>query len=337
MKKLLLLFASMFVINGHSSPLYGEAIEWKQNFEEALLLSKEKSKPLALFFTGSDWCSVCGKMEKEVFSNKEFIKATAGKFIFVKLDYPMRIKQSEEMVKQNRILQQRYDVKSFPTLLILTPDLKEIGMTGYRSGGGKSYSEHLIALTEEYVGYDKKMRLLGKGTLTGTELKKLYHQAQSFNLEGDKVAIVSEGIRSDRPHFFMIERYRQLGAKGATEEGEAAAIKGALIANDPTNRYLTHYQIACIDFNALAGKMQKGLCSADEAVRPLTAYLGQFGESDSQNLWRINMIISQVYQDTDECDKALAYAESAHKAAPENFRRDIAQAIDAIKVGLINK
>lgn len=331
MKKLLLLFVSMFVVNTGPSSLSAGEIDWKTNFEEATTVSKEQSKPMALFFTGSDWCTWCHRLEDEALNTPEFAEVAADKFVFVKLDYPMKAKQSEEMIKQNKDLQQKYDIKSFPTILILTPDQREIGMTGYRPGGGAQYGKHLLSITKEYIAYDTLMQELGKNTLTGTELKSLYHQAQGFNLNDDEVKIVLEGMKSDRPQYFMIERYRQLANEGCVREKEATEIRANILESDPTNRYLSHYQVACIDFDAFADEMNMGKATTDDAVSPLIDYMNKFGDKDSQNLWRINMIISQVYQDKNDHQKALKYAESAYHSAPADTKQDIAMAIETIK------
>ncbi|MCE5318679.1 MAG: thioredoxin family protein [Parachlamydia sp.] len=34
-------------------------IPWMTNYEEAVTKSKSSSKPLLMFFTGSDWCGWC--------------------------------------------------------------------------------------------------------------------------------------------------------------------------------------------------------------------------------------------------------------------------------------
>lgn len=329
MKKLLLFFLSMFVMNGPSSPLNADTIEWMTNFEEAGKQAKEQAKPMALFFTGSDWCTWCSKLYNEALNTPEFASAAADKFIFVKLDYPMKTKQPDEMIQQNRELQQRFDIKSFPTVLVLTPDQKEIGLTGYREGGGQQYAEHLLNIANEYVSYSEQLKKLKQ--LSGTVLKKLYHQAQVFHLDDDEVRIVLAGMKSDRQHFFFIERYRQLANDGRVREVESQVLREEILAGDPTNRYLSHYQVACIDFDAYADEMNLGQGTADQAVKPLVDYIDRFGDADPQNLWRINMIISQVYRDIDEQDKALQYAECAFDCAPNDSKKDVAMVIDVIK------
>ena len=74
---------------------------WHENFEEAAALAKREKKPMLLYFTGSDWCGWCKKLHAEVLDRPEFTKWAAENVIPVKLDFPRRKEQSEEIKKQN--------------------------------------------------------------------------------------------------------------------------------------------------------------------------------------------------------------------------------------------
>lgn len=331
MKKIFLFLLSFFVVNGTNNSLEANTIGWMDSYDEGVQQSTDQSLPMALFFTGSDWCTWCHKLEDEALDTPEFAEAAGDKFVFVKLDYPMKTKQSDEMIIQNRELQQKFDVKSFPTMILVAPDGRTIGVTGYRPGGGQGYADHLIEMAQEYVTYNAQIKKVGLGTLTGTELKILYRKSKEFNLVDDQIKIVKEGMKSDRPHYFMIERYRHLANIGNVHVPEAVTIREQLLKSDPTNRYLTHYQVACIDFDAYADEMNVGKATPDKVVSPLIGYLDNFGEKDTHNLWRINMIIAQVYSDSNQNREALKYAETAYECAPENTRKDISMAIQTFK------
>lgn len=49
-----------------------EDLVWHTNVKEAIDLAKKEDKPLFLFFTGSDWCGWCIRLQKEVFKTPEF-------------------------------------------------------------------------------------------------------------------------------------------------------------------------------------------------------------------------------------------------------------------------
>lgn len=121
-------------------------IRWYTNYQEAAAAAKKDSKPMLLFFTGSDWCGWCKKMEKEIFESPDFIKDSGNAFIFVDLDYPMNKKLSPELTQQNTALKKQYGVTGYPTIVILDSKGNFMSESGYRPGGGKAYSAYLKQL-----------------------------------------------------------------------------------------------------------------------------------------------------------------------------------------------
>ena len=79
-------------------------ITWHTDMNEAINKSLQTEKPLFLFFTGSDWCGWCIKLQKAVFKKPEFKKWAKENVILVELDFPRRTKIDPKIQKQNREL-----------------------------------------------------------------------------------------------------------------------------------------------------------------------------------------------------------------------------------------
>ena len=124
------------------------AATWSTNFEEAKAESVKSKKPMLVLFTGSDWCGYCIKLEKEVFSKSEFEKWAKDNVILVKLDFPRRTKQSDELKKQNRTLAGKFAIRGYPTVLFMGGDEKVVGKSGYMRGGPAAW----IANASKIVG-----------------------------------------------------------------------------------------------------------------------------------------------------------------------------------------
>lgn len=323
MSRFALLFLKVFFFLAFVSFEKSDAVVWMSNYDEAARAAKDQNKPLVLFFTGSDWCVWCKKLESEALETKDFEQAAASQFVFVKIDFPQKGSQPAAQATQNKDLQKRFDVRGFPTIVILTPQGQKIGVTGYRPGGGKSYASHLMKMVEEFTSYKSKMSTLDKDAPSGAELKMLFKQARQLQQTQDIAKIIEQGKTSDRKDFFLIEEYRLLAKEGKIASPEAASLKKQLLTDAPKNSYLTHYQIACIDFDALSDKLESGQCTPETAVEPLNSYLERFGSKDRENQWRIEMIISQVYLDKREKVKAIRHAEKALQSAPEGIKEDI--------------
>lgn len=140
------LFSNSGMVFADQSPATVPTISWSTNYQQSLSETKNGNKAVVLFFTGSDWCSWCSKLEEEVLSKPEFANALQGKFTFVKVDFPVYHKLAPELTSQNQALKKRFSVKSFPTLVVLDSQEHVLGTTGYRPGGPLSFAAHLSSM-----------------------------------------------------------------------------------------------------------------------------------------------------------------------------------------------
>ena len=123
--------------------------DWLENYTEALAAAKQLKRPVFIDFTGSDWCGWCIRLDREVFSQKAFIKYAKNDLVLLKLDFPQRKKLSEALQKQNRELAKKFGIRGFPTIVIVDAEGKEIARTGYQRGGAKNYVDHLKDLLKK--------------------------------------------------------------------------------------------------------------------------------------------------------------------------------------------
>lgn len=130
----------------HKSPAKSENLVWHTNVKEAMDLANKENKPLFLFFTGSDWCGWCIRLQKEVFKTPEFEAWAKEKVVLVELDFPRRSTQTDEVKMQNAQLQQVFAVRGYPTVWFAKAEEKEgkinfqqLGSTGYLPGGPSAW------------------------------------------------------------------------------------------------------------------------------------------------------------------------------------------------------
>lgn len=109
--------------------------KWLESYEEAVKLSEQTGKPILADFTGSNWCGYCVKLKKEVFDTPQFKAWAAGNVILLELDYPRPNLQADWIKRQNNMLRDRYEIASYPTVMILNADGSVIGSQGYKKGG----------------------------------------------------------------------------------------------------------------------------------------------------------------------------------------------------------
>lgn len=146
MKKTLTIILTLFVlvaVGCASDKSKSNDLIWVENIEDAVVKAKAQDKNILVNFTGSDWCSWCIKLDKEVFSKSQFVNYAKESLILVKLDFPRTIEQSPEKISYNRAQAQKYGVRGFPTIYLLNKDGQPVQKTGYRAGGDSLYVEHL--------------------------------------------------------------------------------------------------------------------------------------------------------------------------------------------------
>ncbi|MEO9954887.1 thioredoxin family protein [Nonlabens sp.] len=93
-------------------------LQWLTSLDEAKKEARKTKKPILVYFTGSDWCTPCVKLEKYFFHTDKFVEESA-KYHIVYLDNPYRddiISENEK--KTNKKLSDKYKVK-YPTIIAL--------------------------------------------------------------------------------------------------------------------------------------------------------------------------------------------------------------------------
>ncbi len=135
---------TMVALSILSGGLFASDTLWTEDFQAAKKQAAASGKDLLLDFTGSDWCSWCIKLDKEVFEKDYFKKEASKDFVMVKIDFPQdKSGMSEEVQKQNEQLSKQYQIKYFPNIILATASGEPYESTGYREGGPEEYVKHL--------------------------------------------------------------------------------------------------------------------------------------------------------------------------------------------------
>lgn len=138
MKKFLL---AAILILGFGSANAQELV-WHNNLDNAIEVSQKTGKPILLFFTGSDWCGWCHRLQNEVFKMPEFTAWANQNVVLMEVDFPRYTALTPAMQNQNNHLQQEFAVQGYPTVWFVNSSKKDgqvtyerLGSTGYLAGG----------------------------------------------------------------------------------------------------------------------------------------------------------------------------------------------------------
>jgi len=109
-------------------------VDWITDLALAQKTAREENKDILLFFTGSDWCGFCIKLEKAVLTTPEFSEFIADKYVPVVLDFPNKTELPEELAEQNQRLKDELGATGFPAVFIADPNILPYGKIGGFSG-----------------------------------------------------------------------------------------------------------------------------------------------------------------------------------------------------------
>lgn len=139
MKTLLFILLLPFLTTGTST--------WLTDMNEAKALSKEKHEYILLNFSGSDWCSGCIKMHKDIFESPEFQQYAEEHLVLLNADFPRLKKNSlpSDLQKKNDALADKYNSEGmFPYTVLLDSNGTVIKKwSGYYEKGAESFVQEL--------------------------------------------------------------------------------------------------------------------------------------------------------------------------------------------------
>ncbi len=113
--RIAIIFISILVVIVSSMPLTAQ-VAWVARFDDALKQAKAEQK-LIIVDVSASWCPPCQQMAREVHTNKEFIEFTKTQ-VFMLLD--------AEKDNDGIRLAGKFDVRSYPTILVLDAQGREI-------------------------------------------------------------------------------------------------------------------------------------------------------------------------------------------------------------------
>ena len=102
MKKIF--FTFLFLVGAYNFSTAQE-VTWHTDMTKASEIAINENKPVLMFFTGSDWCGWCKRLQREVLLTKDFEVWAKDNVVLMELDFPKRISQEQSVKAQNYQLQ----------------------------------------------------------------------------------------------------------------------------------------------------------------------------------------------------------------------------------------
>jgi len=135
-----------------------EGIDWYDSFLDAKEIAVKEKKPLFLFFSGSDWCPWCKKLQKKILDKPAFYEPLKEKLIFAYVDFPMKVELEPEISEKNQELMKMYSIEGFPTIVLTDVDKGLITKIGYLPISPEEYSQYIDEILDEFYSLDDELK-----------------------------------------------------------------------------------------------------------------------------------------------------------------------------------
>ena len=125
-----------------------QAQTWLTDMNQAKQQAKEQHKKIVVVFQGSDWCTPCIKLNKEIWESADFKKYAKDHFVLVKADFPRKKKNrltKEQQAKNNQLAEKYNKNGIFPLVAILDASGKVLKKMSYEAVSPKEYIKKMEA------------------------------------------------------------------------------------------------------------------------------------------------------------------------------------------------
>ncbi len=116
------------------------------DFPRSVETSRKTNRPLLLAFLGTDWSLSSLKLDREVFDQAAFADDSKYNFLLCKIHFYQTQERSPDILTQNQQLAEKYRVRDFPTVIVLSPRGEELGRVGYIPGGVEKFASAVNSL-----------------------------------------------------------------------------------------------------------------------------------------------------------------------------------------------
>jgi protein disulfide-isomerase len=305
-----------------------DGIFWHEDFSEAVCVSKSNNKTLVMLFVDTNNCHFSNKIIDEVVNDEAFIENIKNEMVFFKADFATNITTSTYKVEQNEKLKRKHHVTGYPTIVLLDSKQKHISTLGYLPMVGKKYADNIKNIVAEYFLISDTL-LYFEDDEDICVLENSHERAKKIGSMHFQKQILNKGLKKDKGTYFLIEKYKILLDQGKDGTIEAIELREKILEKDHHNISKLHLQLAILDFQYLAKKTN--ITDIKKIITPLIEYINAYKKNDRENIWRIQMMITQFLFTKGDFRLALKYARDAYKSAPIIIRKDLARTIKYLK------
>lgn len=127
----LLACATVLVFTSAAHAAAAERALVQQPWEAAIEQARSENKLLLVTFLGPDWSVACRRLNERIFSQAAFLEWAAQHIVYYPVDARRKPKLSKDETATLQSLVIHFDIKTYPTVLLMDPDGAERLRHGY--------------------------------------------------------------------------------------------------------------------------------------------------------------------------------------------------------------
>lgn len=298
--------------------------KWVESLEQGLARAKEENKFLLIAFVGTPWCPWSEKIETEVLSEHDFVSRVSREFVMVSVTLK---DESDELTS----IKEQFAIEELPTLIVADPQGKEITRVGFLPKTPEAFAHHLTKIRRDYIEVKQVVDREDLSMFSPKEIQRLYLKAKNQGFFALKERLFLAGLQVDQGLFFLLEQYRSLAEKGKQGSQEGEAVRKKICKLDPKNEQGAYRSLALLEFEALSQRRLTKKRQINAALKPVIDYVKKFGKEDTENLWKMELLIAQFLYRKSRVKDALLHAKSAYNHAPEENKAEIVDTISYLE------
>jgi protein disulfide-isomerase len=119
---------------------------WITDYRKAQSISAQTGRDILLSFTQLDASEWCQKLDTEIYQKEEFKEYARQNLVLVRVDFPTKSEQSKELKLQNQSLAEQFNIRGYPSIVVMNPKGQKVGTAKYMPGGPAAFVKELDEL-----------------------------------------------------------------------------------------------------------------------------------------------------------------------------------------------
>jgi thioredoxin-related protein len=129
-------------------PKFDYTGSWLTDYRKAQSISAQSQRDMLISFTSFDSSEWCQKLDAEVYQTEAFKQYAQKNLVLVRVDFPTRTEQPASLKSQNQSLAEAFNVRGYPSMVLINAKGQRIGTAKYMPGGPEAFIKELDDLRQ---------------------------------------------------------------------------------------------------------------------------------------------------------------------------------------------